>query len=754
MQKFALLVILSVYISLPVLSQITGRTIDSQSGLPLSGTSIQTNTGYQTKTNSEGYFSISGDEKNIQEIKFSFVGYKQVSVLITDNSAQIEILLEPEIQTLQELTITISGIKTSRNRSTGSVSSLSKYNLKTHSGIALNDAINKIPGVYMSGGAYNTNRLTIRGIGSRNPYSSNRIRAYLDDIPLTSGDGSTSIDDIDLANISGVDIMKGPSSAVYGSGLGGIVRLTSWKPDNENFTARISTEVASFGTSGTSVRAGFKTGKGAFSIVYSNSHSNGYRQNSAYTRNSFLLSGGHSFNKTKLDFTLLYTNVNAHIPSSLNKNDFTKNPQIAAANWLAIRGFEEYSKFLWGISAVTNYNKTVSTKISVFGTIADPYESRPFNILDENSKSIGYKEQIRFSKNSFELIVGGESFFEGFNWKVFETLSGQKGNLIASNQEKRIYFNGFVLSGYKFGSKLSVEIGLNVNVLTYKLKDVFAGDTINVSGKFSYAPVFSPRFGVNYVLKTNTYLHSSIGHGFSAPSLEETLLPNGQINNDLKPESGWNTDIGIRGEIFEKRLTYDLTAYYIALSNLLVTKRISEEVFTGVNAGKTTHAGLEALLNFDVLAPGNIQKWKLDLTTSLTLSKNSFKDFIDDSTVYSGNNLPGIPSVIMNNELKLKLFNNYELMLTHKLNGKQFMDDSNQNEYEYWQTTDFRLSFNGKTGNKKYDILIYAGVKNLFDEHYAGMILVNAPSFGGAASRYYYPGLPRNYFAGIRLEFN
>ena len=53
----------------------------------------------------------------------------------------------------------------------------------------------------------------------------------------------------------------------------------------------------------------------------------------------------------------------------------------------------------------------------------------------------------------------------------------------------------------------------------------------------------------------------------------------------------------------------------------------------------------------------------------------------------------------------------------------------------------------------KFLLELYGGINNAFDEKYASMILINAGSFGGRAPRYFYPGLPRNYYGGISLKY-
>ena len=53
-----------------------------------------------------------------------------------------------------------------------------------------------------------------------------------------------------------------------------------------------------------------------------------------------------------------------------------------------------------------------------------------------------------------------------------------------------------------------------------------------------------------------------------------------------------------------------------------------------------------------------------------------------------------------------------------------------------------------------WTLMAFIGVNNIFDEKYASMVQVNAQGFGGRAPRYFYPGLPRNYFGGMSVSFD
>jgi iron complex outermembrane receptor protein len=102
--------------------------------------------------------------------------------------------------------------------------SVIQEDLDKSDGVILTAVLNKIPGINMQQGSLNTNRISIRGI-ARSQYGTSRIKAYFQNIPLTSGEGDTTIEDIDMETIGGIEISKGPNNTSFGSGLGGVIHL-------------------------------------------------------------------------------------------------------------------------------------------------------------------------------------------------------------------------------------------------------------------------------------------------------------------------------------------------------------------------------------------------------------------------------------------------------------------------------------------------------------------------------------------------
>ncbi|HEX2396172.1 MAG TPA: TonB-dependent receptor [Bacteroidales bacterium] len=622
----------------------------------------------------------------------------------------------------------------------GSLSVLNAGNLKLYDYTTLH-SLNSLPGVTIQSGTYTTNRVIIRGMGSRTPYNTNRIRSYLNDIPLTTSDGLSSPEEIDIASISRLEIIKGPSSALYGSGLGGNINLYTPAITKNSFSAGI--QYGSFNTMKPSVSASFLKGQSGLWAGLSHLHSDGYRENSRYDRTSILLTASRNSERWKTEFLFLLLSVNSGIPSSLGKTLFENDPKSAAPNWMAIKGYKKYFRGLAGFSLTGRLSDVITNKFSLFGRGIDSYERRPFNNLDDQSISVGIRNKLNVHSRKTDLVLGLEWINEEYAWKL-DTNEFE----INNNRENRSHLNVFGVLYYQPLSSLNVSLAAAVNYVRYKLHDHFADNGIQ-SARRSFPLIFSPRLGVNYLLMPNWAVYASAGHGFSLPSPEETLLPAGDLNPSIKHEDGWQAEAGSRLNV-EDKFAIDATIYWIELDNLLVTKRLTEDLFTGINAGKTRHKGFEVMINGKLFKvptfPG-----ELNADLSYTYTSNEFISFTDDAISYDGNDLPGIPDHVLYLKILWNPVRSLGIFSDIRYTGRQFLNDANTIDLKSYFLGNLKISADFKLNNGNLEL--YAGVNNAGNVAYASMLLVNAQGFGGNEPRYYYPGLPRHYYAGIIYNF-
>ncbi|WP_157202418.1 TonB-dependent receptor [Marinilabilia salmonicolor] len=724
--------------------QFFGRIVDAQTGQPVEGAKLLKDKSTLAVSSHSGHFSFSGDAS--MQVTVSHPDYKTMQESIEPDRELFFLLIPSELK-IDEITIS-APLLNYRNKEVPAGFSLITAD-SIHPSLSAIEVLERSPGIVMQKGALNTGRVMIRGIGSRSPYATTRVRAYLDDIPLTSGDGNTTIEDLEMQNIARTEIVRGPSSALYGSGLGGVIIFHPDHTQSHPLTTEALMQYGPFGQTKTLLNAGFRHNKSVVKTNVAHTQTDGFRQNSNYERWNGQLLFRHHFGNHALFFLSNYTHLNAQIPSSLDEPTYQKTPDKAATNWLAVKGSEQYDKWLSGVTLKSDLTNKITNKAALFLNHINAFESRPFNILDDQMLTYGLRNELSINLSMLNIIGGAEIFNERYDWQLMETNNGVPGSKFSDNHETRFFANFFAKGDIDLSEKWRLSAGANLNFLSFELEDNF-NDQQDLSGSYQYDPVLSPRIGITGTINPKMTMYASAGHGFSPPSVEETLLPEGNINPDLQPEEGWNYDLGVRGNLFNNHLYFDITGYFVSLKNLLVTKRETEEIFYGINAGTTSHYGLESAFKLKMFNSSGV--WSGSLNLNHTWMKNRFENFIDNDEDYSGNQLPGIPDQHLQTIANLGFKNKTFLQFIWRYSGKMYLDDANIKTYSGHHIFDVSLSKRIQTGGNTA-LNIQGGINNIFDRHYAGMVLVNAPSFGNNLPRYYYPGAPANGYIRIIFRF-
>jgi iron complex outermembrane receptor protein len=265
--------------------------------------------------------------------------------------------------------VTVTAFRTPYNllNTPAPVNLITPLQLEAGSAFTPVEALNQVPGIIMQHGTFNTNRLTIRGIGSRTPYGTNKIKAYFGEIPLTSGDGETTLEDLENSAIKRVEIIKGPSSSLFGAGLGGVI-LFHPKTVVKDF-AQNRVTVGSFSTLKNTFSAGVIKDKLNIYALGSLLNSDGFRENNNTNRANALINAQYSFSKNiNLQVLLKTTKMKAYIPSSLDLPTFQNHPEQAASNWANIKGYEDYLNGQAGISLNIFTLKNEKISVAAFGS--------------------------------------------------------------------------------------------------------------------------------------------------------------------------------------------------------------------------------------------------------------------------------------------------------------------------------------------------------------------------------------------------
>jgi len=735
--------------------QVSGVVLDHSNRSPLPGATLFINDTVSAISDTDGRFTV-------QEVEFpailrvTYIGYESLSLPLNQGIKDITLELKASNYLLGEVVVSAYEGRQRIIESPGSIALIPQKEIKIDNDIYFVPSLNRVPGIYAHSGSYNTNRITIRGIGSRSLFITSKIRAYYDNIPLTTGDGETTVEDIDPNLIDRIETIKGPSSSLYGAGLGGTLLIRSISPSSQERSLTYSITGGSFGYLKNDISFAYGNEKNRLGLVVNKIRSDGYRENNKYDRFTTGINyTSYLSAKSRLNFLSTYIDLNAQIPSSLNQEMYENDPRAAAPNWAAAEGYEDNRKIITGLGFNHLFDNHSSIDASVFHSWRDLYERRPFNILTDNVNALGsrvkYEYKNEWNGYGFSLVAGGEYFLDFYNWQTYENDNKAQGDMLSDNKESRENINVFLKTDLTFPFKTFITLGINMNSTNYDYESLFAADGSDNSGDYSFGLTFSPRLAVSHPITSSVFLYGNISHGFSPPSLVETLTPSGTINPDIQPEKGINYEAGSKGMLLSNKLFYDIALFSMHINDLIVAQRVGEDEFIGVNAGKTVNNGLEFSLNYNFL-PVSVKQAEFTGFITYTLAHYTFKDFVEAGNDYSGNPLTGVPKHVFNAGLYYRIQAGLYGNLNYQFVDKMPMRDDNSIYSDAYQLVNLKLGYS-KEISRHFSFDVYGIVNNIFDEKYASMISVNAASFGGNPPRYYYPGLPRNYFLNAALHY-
>ena len=135
---------------------------------------------------------------------------------------------EGEPNGLDEIVVTATRIETSTADLARSVSIVDKDRIQRGTQqLALDEALAGVPGLYLQN-RYNFAqdlRVALRGFGARSAFGIRGVKVIVDGIPETLPDGQAGVDSIDLGSAERIEVLRGPSSSLYGNASGGVIAI-------------------------------------------------------------------------------------------------------------------------------------------------------------------------------------------------------------------------------------------------------------------------------------------------------------------------------------------------------------------------------------------------------------------------------------------------------------------------------------------------------------------------------------------------
>lgn len=460
---------------------------------------------------------------------------------------------------LPQIVVTPNRAPTDATRTGSRVETVSREEIEEKAQPLVIDYLDRLPGISIStpGGPGGEGSLSVRGAPRR------YVKTLYNGIDIsdpTSPQVQTSYQYLLSSGIDMIEVLKGSQSTLYGSdAIAGVIGLSTLGDIEPGVTHLLQGEGGSFGTARGSygLRAANKDAKAAINIA-------GFRtdgisaaaagtERDGYENVTFDAAGEYRVNDVVSVFgSLLYIGAEAEFDDSFPVQD----------NFTAL-----------------NLSRQVGGRA---GVNVDLLDGRFRNQFSVQAFDIDREIAGTFFDGTYDGTRRKLDYLGGYD--VNDWLTLQFG---ADYERQDITVPGteadFSLAGGWFQTVLTPTEPL---VLTAAVRQdehsAFGGHT-TWRGTGSYEFV-----------ETGTRLHSSIGTGFRAPSLNELYGPFG-ANPALQPETSLSFDVGVEQRLLDGSLIGDVTFFHLDIDNLIAFTTGYANV-----PGRSRQQGVEASVLYEV----------------------------------------------------------------------------------------------------------------------------------------------------------
>ena len=636
------------------------------------------------------------------------------------------------------------------------VAILTSKEINRYANTSLVPVLNTVPGVRMEERSPASYRLSVRGSLLRSPFGVRNVKVYWNDIPLTDGGGNTYLNLVDMNQLTGAEIIKGPAASMYGAGTGGALLLRSGllfshTPAN-SYTAGITG--GSYGLFAERMGWQYITKNFASIIQQSHQQSNGYREQSATRKDAIKWQAAWQLKKQLFKFLVFYTDLYYQTPGGITQAQLLANPKLARQPAGALPGSVQQQASI--------YNKTIFGGIHHEIKMGDHFELKTFvtgnstaftnpfitNYEKRAEENFGTGTNLIFHKRtartSFQWMNGVEWLYNHSAINDFGNRSGIADTVQFKDNVYASQWFAFSQIQYTINEKWNFTAGLSLNNQSYRYKRLTDINSSYVNK--SIQAVITPRFALLYSVNKAVSLYALAAKGFSPPALAEVRPSDGNFYGDLLAEYGWNYEAGIKGELLDQRLQFDVAAYFFTLENAIVRRNNSAGAEYFVNSGETKQNGLEALLKYQFIKNKTKFISGLNIWSSYTFQPYRFTSYRQTTNNYSGNELTGVPRNIWVSGLDMETQKGIYMNISFNGTSALPLTDANDAYADAYQLLQIKMGYQYKQKEKQVDI--FMGIDNLLNQNYSLGNDINA-----AGKRYYNPAAGRNVFGGVICRF-
>jgi len=567
---------------------------------------------------------------------------------------------------LQE--VTISATKTSKliDDLPIPVTIITEKEIQEFSASKLYDVITKQTGIVSVTTKTGTEGLQMQGLDA------SYTTILIDGFPVIGRSfGTLDLNRISVGDIERIEVIKGPSSSLYGSNaLGGVINLISKKQIDDGSIINTSLKHASYNTTNSSLVYKYK--EGTFQL----SNSIDYYKTDGYDLiDTDLLSTVNPYSNYTLRSNLKYAlsdklllNTNGHYYKQEQINIATDSSSL-------LKGESNIKEWSLGTSAKYLINSNFNQQLEIYKTNyrADEFLNTEDGVLYEDNY---FDHTLLQSEMKSSFTYKGLNSIVGFGIKK-EELSRRD---FSNNPEQDLKFIYGQLDATAF-NKVNIILGSRYDNYT------------------NYTPVVSNKLALGFSLTNKIQINGSVGTGFKTPEFRQKyfdftnstigyivlgrdvaidrldamqnvqeVVPFSELSSPLKSETSLNINIGLRYNPTDN-FTFDINLFNNKVNDLIEWKLVAKDenntnIYSYFNVNQVETKGLE--FNSTYTKANN---WEIKFGYQLLYAYDSqILKGIGQDTTYYARDPETLASIKLNKENYFGLFNRSRHMGNIKFN--------------------------------------------------------------------------------------
>lgn len=588
---------------------------------------------------------------------------------------------------LDKIVITASKIEQAYRKSAQNISIIEKEDIEAMGITDFTEILDFLPSVDIVeyGSAGSTRSVHTRGAAST------QVLTLIDGRPInTPRDGLADFNQIPIAAIERVEVLRGPASSLYGaSAIGGVINIIT-RRGKEKMSSSLQTQFGSFNTKSVSLAHGYKIKDADYFLTYEYLASHGHRNHSEHMSNNVNTQLGYSFNNdNRLSVSGGYYNSETESPGPVVYEDLDDR----------LEAFKKYVDLTYSGKLLEGQN----VLLKFFHTI-DRFEFTETPVPQEKNTNQAkvYGVDAQVSQTIFEILrtAIGADF--------------QEHRLNSSNSGKHTYN----LRGGYFETEIDI----------LKHGSIKFGSRWDKYSNFGQRT--SPSIAAHLWIFDTLKLHALAAQSFRAPTFNDLYWPREEWfwfgfpvggvegNPNLGPEKAKSYEAGFSTYLFKKFKT-DVTFFKTRINDLIEWTMDDAGWWRPQNVNSAVLKGLEA---------------ETELISKDWLKANLSYTYLEARNKETKRWLVYRPRHLYKLKLAYSPFPKLETGLTALYKSKRYANASNSDFLKHASILNLHASY--KLIN---NVSVNFEVKNIFDRNYQ------------EEKDYSMPG--RAFYGGMKIEF-